>query len=75
MSHEPAPSPRGLARAAMERETTARPMPDRRKAIRIPMHVRPSVDGSTHLVHAETGEIVSPCASPEIAERTKRFFS
>jgi hypothetical protein len=39
------------------------------------MHVRPATNGNTDLVDANTGQLVSPCASPEIAERTKAFFA
>lgn len=63
--------PRGLARAAMERENQQL----RSSGVRIPIVLRPSLDGNTQLVHGETGEVISPCASQEIAERTKEFFA
>jgi hypothetical protein len=50
-------------------------LPDRRQGLTIPMHVRPTTDGRTTLVHAETGAVISPCSSPEVAEQTKAFFA
>lgn len=73
MTQQPSTSPEGLARAAMEREGLQ--MPFRGPGVSKAMHVRPSTNGNTDLVDAETGLIVSPCASPAIAERTKAFFA
>lgn len=80
MSH-PIISPKGLAREAMDREaelarqSAEAQLPDRRQGVIIPMHVRPTTDGRTNLIHAETGNIISPCSSPEVAEQTKAFFA
>jgi hypothetical protein len=37
--------------------------------------VRSTASGMAELVEASTGRLVSPCASVEIAERTKNFFT
>lgn len=50
-------------------------LPVGRGAVQIPLLVRARVDGGADLVDAETGAIVSPCASAEVARRTKEFFA
>jgi hypothetical protein len=39
------------------------------------MNVRPLTAGGFALVHAETGTVISTCASQEVAERTRDFFA
>lgn len=69
----PAAGPRGLATAAMAREEAH--LPNRGNGASLAMHLRPSMNGNTDLVNAETGEVVSPCASAAIAETTRAFFA
>lgn len=42
--------------------------------ITIPIFTKTNPDGTTELIHSETGESLGLCASEEIAENTKRFF-
>lgn len=65
---------KSLASSAMARET-AEQLPARGPGVSRAMHLRPSLNGNTDLVDAATGELVSPCSSPEVAERTKAFFA
>jgi len=74
MSRPAAPGPRELARAAMERVRDGT-VPSRSSGTGLQLAVRPSTDGLTYLINALNGELVSPCASPAIAERTKAFFA
>lgn len=39
------------------------------------LEVRPTANGGADLVDAATGKVVSPCASVELAKRTRNFFA
>lgn len=51
----------------------ARPTPARACGVKIPLRVASAPDGRCVLVGA--GGVVSPCASPDVAARTRDFFA
>lgn len=63
-----------IAIGARSRAEASKPALQRRGGgIQIPLQVRPCPGGGADLVD-ERGRVVSPCASVEVAERTKAFF-
>lgn len=77
MSHHACPTPRELSQAALRREEEAAAGHTRfpGSGVNIPLTAEAQGNGIVNLVNADTGEIVSPCASQEIADRTIAFFS